>query len=157
GRPCARRLSEEGIHYAAIGKRLLIEYFDLSAAQGKIPANGRLRLRYASRRGEKPFPEAHRNGHFLVEVAEQLAVQSAGVAEIDAHPLSRVSLDVVSHPERFFGRRSLQFVSQCVVIACVAVMQKTADRAEEFHGIGRKLFFRSARTAQIFAVTENLS
>src|SRR5579871_1935561 len=125
-RPRTRSLHKHCIHHSSVGKRLLIQNFNLSAAQAEVPRNNRLVLRHASCRGKKPLLQALRSGHFLIQIAQKLAVQRSRMTEIDAHPLrSRTPVPAVD-AERFFRSLRLQFVCERVVVAPVAVVKKTS-------------------------------
>ena len=152
----SRRFHQHRIQHRAVGKRLLVQHFNLPAANREIARNRRLGFRHAPRCGKKPLLQTERSGRLLVHIAQQLAVQRPRMPEINAHPLGRAALRAIPHTQRFLRSLRLQLVSQRIVVSRIGVMQETPDRTHELHGIRRKLFFRRARSPQILAVAHDL-
>src|SRR5580765_8841758 len=79
----SRGFDKQRIDDGAIGERRLIENFELSTANGEVCATGgRFATSDTARGAEQALAKRNRQRHFLVEIAEQLPIQSAGVAEV---------------------------------------------------------------------------
>jgi hypothetical protein len=79
------------------------------------------------------------------------------MTEVQAHPLRGSSRDAITHAQRALRGRGLQFVSQRVVVAAVAVMQKTTDRTQKSKCCGGKFFFRSRVSAPVVFLFHDLT
>src|SRR5207244_13333841 len=126
----ARALGKKRIGNRAIGKSGKVAYFEQAVPDVKVFAQGHIVLRYPGGIS-KPLPQRQRNRRALLQVTEKMPVQGSRVAKILPHPFRRRSLDAVADSERALRGRFLQFVSQGVIVAPVAVMQKTSCRSEE--------------------------
>ena len=69
--------------------------------------------------------------------------------EVQTHPLRCVPAQIVIDTQGTLGRACLQFVGEGIVIAAIAVVQKTADRAEKLDGIAGQFISADRAEARI--------
>ena len=140
---CARRFGEQCINYGTVSESRLVQNLELPAANCEMRAAWRLfRPRNTSCRAEKSFAQGSGLRHFLIQIAQQLAVQCARMAEIEPHPFRGVALDSIARRQRPLRRLFLHFVRQRVVIARIFVMQQASNCALELNGVRRHFFIR---------------
>ena len=141
GVPVRAASAKERIRYGAVRERGRVDDFQQAIAHHEMLPVFRLQLGGA-RGVEQSLAQRQRNRRFLFQVPQQLPVQRPRMPKVQAHPLRRRSCDAVTHAQRALRRGGLQFVGQRVVVAPIAVVQKTADRAQKINRRGGKLFLR---------------